>query len=312
MELLSAIFAVVVFPGFLFLSGYGLIFEWLDRKVYARFQNRIGPPWYQPEADFIKLLAKEIVVPKGASEKMFRILPAFAMAAVVTAIFMIPLWGNPVTSFEGDIIVVVYLLTIPTATFFLGGWSSTSPYSTIGAMRVLTQLFAYEVPLLLVVLGPAILAGTWNISKIMEFFAMNPQLLFVNIIGLIISIIALQGKLERVPFDIPHGETEIGCGPFTEYSGRPLAFFLLAVDMEMIVGSALINAIFLGGTNGFFGIMGFLIFTFKLVLIVIALAAMKALMARIRIEQMVNFCWKILAPLALVQVLINIIVKAYL
>jgi NADH-quinone oxidoreductase subunit H len=157
---------ILIFPGFLFLAVYGLLLQWVDRKLCAVMQNRMGPPWFQPYADFIKLLAKEVIVPEEASGSMFRVLPFFALAAVMTALVCIPVGHGALCSFQGDLIVVVYLLTIPTVTFFLAGWSSKSPYSTVGSMRVLTQLFAYEVPLMLSLIGPAILAGSWNITEI--------------------------------------------------------------------------------------------------------------------------------------------------
>lgn len=313
METIKAAFALLIFPGLLFLSSYGMFAEWLDRKLYARMQYRIGPPWFQPFADFVKLMGKEVIVPRAADRGLFKILPSFAGAAVCTSILMIPVWGpRSVFSFQGDLVAVIYLLTIPTVTFFLGGWSSTSPFAAIGSLRVLTQLFAYEVPLLMAVLGPAILSGTWSIEGIAAYFTAHPGLLPVNLIGLAISLVALQGKLERVPFDIPHGETEIVGGVFTEYSGRLLAFFLLATDMEMVVGAALISAVFLGGAMGLPGFAGFLLFVLKSVIIIFILSAMRALMARIRIEQMIGFCWKVLAPAALAQTLVNLIVKALL
>jgi len=223
---------------------------------------------------------------------------------------MIPVWSNSaILSFQGDLIVVLYLLTIPTATFFLAGWSSVSPYSMVGAIRVITQLFAYEIPLMLVLLGPAILAGSWRISDISWFMFSRPEYMLSQFVGFVIAVICLQGKLERVPFDIPHGETEIVGGAFTEYTGRLYAMFLLTMNMEMVAGAALLNAVFLGGALGFGGFIGFVIFLVKTMLVVFLLAAMKALMARIRIEQMVNFCWKILAPLALAQIFLNVVTK---
>ena len=310
-ETIKAALAVLVFPGFLFLSFYGMAAEWLDRKFYARMQYRIGPPWFQPFADFTKLMGKEVIIPEAADRVLFRVLPGIAVASVCTSILMIPVWGDEaVFSFQGDLIAVIYLLTIPTVTFFLGGWSSTSPYAAIGSIRVLTQLFAYEVPMMMAVLGPAILSGTWSIEGISACLSAHPALILINLIGLAVALVALQGKLERVPFDIPHGETEIVGGSFTEYSGRLLAFFLLATDMEMVVGAALISAVFLGGSLGLPGLLGFALFVGKTIAIIFVLATMRALMARIRIEQMIAFCWKILAPAALIQILINLIAKA--
>jgi len=300
---------ILIFPGFLFLATYGMLLQWVDRKLCAVMQNRMGPPWFQPLADFIKLLAKEVIVPDEADNTMFRVLPYFAMAAVMTAMVSIPVGETALFSFQGDLVAVIYLLTIPTVTFFLAGWSSKSPYSTVGSMRVLTQLFAYEVPLMLALIGPAILAGTWNISEISAFFAAHPSLIPAQLLGFLAAIIALQGKLERLPFDIPHAKNEIAGGQFTEYSGRLLDFFLLAVDMELVVGAALLNAVFLGGALGLTGIAAIALFLAKTLAITFLLALLKVLMARIRIEQMINFCWKYLAPVAMAQVLFDIFLK---
>jgi len=309
-SLAPSAFSLLVFPGFLFLGAYGTLAQWVDRKLYARMQRRVGPPWYQPVADLVKLLAKETIVPQAADMAVFQLLPAVAVAAACTAMLMVPVWGpGAVVSFQGDLIAVLYLLTIPTATFFLAGWSSTSPYAAVGSVRALTQLFSYEVPLFLSVIGAAILAGSLSVQEIAAFFAARPALLAVNLPGLCVALLALQGKLERVPFDIPHAETEVVGGPFTEYSGGLLALFLAATDMEMVVGAALISAVFLGGSLGLTGAAGFALFVAKTLGVVFILALMRALMARIRLEQMLGFCWKILAPVALAQILADILIK---
>jgi NADH-quinone oxidoreductase subunit H len=301
---------IVIFPGFLFLAVYGLFLQWVDRKLCAVMQNRMGPPWFQPYADFVKLLAKEVIVPDEARGGMFRVLPFFALAAVMTALVSIPVGHNALFSFQGDLVAVIYLLTIPTVTFFLAGWSSSSPYSTVGSMRVLTQLFAYEVPLMLSLIGPAILAGSWNLTEIATFFAARPVLIPAQLLGFVAALIALQGKLERMPFDIPHAKNEIVGGQFTEYSGRLLNFFLLAVDMELVVGAALVNAVFLGGSLGLSGAPSIVMFLGKTLAVTFLLALLKVLMARIRIEQMINFCWKYLAPIAMAQVAFDIFLKS--
>lgn len=309
MEILPSLGYLFLFPGFLFLAVYGMFLQWVDRKLCAVMQNRMGPPWFQPLADFIKLLAKEVIVPDEANPTLFRVLPFFAMAAIMTALVSIPVWGEALFGFQGDLIAVIYLLTIPTVTFFLAGWSSKSPYATVGSMRVLTQLFAYEVPLMLALIGPAILAGSWNITEISAFFAAHPVLIPAQLLGFAAALIALQGKLERLPFDIPHAKNEIAGGQFTEYSGRLLNFFLLAVDMELVVGAALLNAVFLGGALGLTGPAAIGVFLAKTLFITFLLALLKVLMARIRIEQMINFCWKYLAPVAMAQLVFDIFLK---
>jgi len=272
--MLIDLFNIVIFPGFLFLSVAGLAAEYIDRKLYARLQNRIGPPWFQPLADFIKLAAKEDIVPAEANPRMFKAMPIFALTATITAFFYIPLWrAQALYSFNGDLIVTIYLLTIPTLTFFLGGWYSTSLYSKIGAIRSLTQLFAYEVPLLMCVLAPALLANTWSLSEMALFYGRHPWYWALNLIGFAISIIALLGKLEKVPFDIPEAETEIVGGTFTEYSGRLLALFKLSIDIETIVGASLVAAVYLPFGLELAPALGLLVYFAKLLFIIAVMSA---------------------------------------
>jgi NADH-quinone oxidoreductase subunit H len=306
------LFEMIIFPGFIFLGVLGMIFEYVDRILYARLQNRKGPPWFQPFADFIKLGAKEDVIPREADSVMFKLTPLLAAAATVGASFYIPMWGGgALHSFTGDAVVVIYLLTIPTLSFFLAGWYSTSLYSTVGAVRTITQLFAYEVPLFLVILAPGILARTWSLSEMAVFYSRHPYLCASNILGFIVAIVALQGKLERIPFDIPEAETEIVAGTFTEYSGRLLVIFRLAIDIETVVGAALISAVFIPFGIELGGALGCLVFIVKVAFVMFILAVFKTSVARLRIEQMVNFCWKYVAPAAVLQLLISMVVGAY-
>jgi NADH-quinone oxidoreductase subunit H len=319
MEVLKTLLYIFVYPGMLFLFLYATFCEWVDRKVYARLQNRMGPMYtgrqgiLQPVADFLKLLAKEDILPERADAVMFTLLPIVILAVVCTAALYLPVWhyspsAPSVISFPGDLIVVVFLLTLPTLIFFLAGWYSSGFFSAVGGTRVITMLFGYEVPLLLAVLGSAMLAGSWRLVDISLFYQAHPLLLLPNTLGFIVALIALQAKLERVPFDLPHAETEIVGGTFTEFSGRKLAFFRLAIDVEMVVGSGLIAAVFLGGfSNNLLG--GFVLFVAKTLLIVVLLSIIRAMFARIRIDQLIHFAWRYLAPLAVVHILIIILIK---
>jgi NADH-quinone oxidoreductase subunit H len=322
MAALKTLLYLFVYPGILFLFIYSTFCEWVDRKVYARLQNRYGPLHtgragiLQPIADFIKLLSKEDIVPEKADKGMFSALPVFGLTIVTLVAMYLPLWHYSVgtvsfNSFPGDIIVVAYLLSLPTLIFFLAGWHSTNLFSTLGGARVLTMLFGYEVPLLLAVLSPAILADSWRLAEIANFYQAKPLLLLVNIIGFFVAIIALQAKLERVPFDIPHAETEIVGGTFTEYSGKKLAFFRLMADIEMVVGAGFIATVFMAGFPGglIWGLVNFII---KTLFIIFLLSVMRAVTSRIRIDQMVNFSWHWLAPLAVLQLLIVIVLKGIL
>jgi NADH-quinone oxidoreductase subunit H len=236
----------------------------------------------------------------------------------------------PFTSFPGDLIVIIYLLSIPTVVYFLAGWHSTNYFAMLGSFRNLTQLFGYEVPLFLALLAPAMLAGVWRgdmwlptnwqISSIGSFYMQHPYLIPLNIIGFIVALIALQAKLERIPFDAPEAETEIVAGALTEYSGKKLALFRLTVDIELVTGSALIAAIFLGGFVlppvhiGGLDIslpLSFILFVVKTLFVIGLLSLMRALMGRLRIDQTVAFSWRWLAPLSLIQILIAIGLKAF-
>ena len=308
--MVQSLFKILIFPGFFFLSTLAMIFEYVDRKLSARMQNRVGPPWYQPAADFIKLVSKETVIPMEADAGIFKAIPLFALAATASAFLYVPIWGKQsLLPFDCDLLVVLYFLTVPTITFFLAGWFSSSLYAEIGSMRAMTQLFAYEVPMYMALLGPALLANTWSVSGITAFYHANPLLSLLNIPGFFVAIIASQGKLERAPFDIPDAETEIVGGTFTEYSGRYLAMFRMAIDCEMVVLAALISAIFFPALLPASPILGFVVFLVKVFVVVFLLALIKTAFARFRIDQMITFCWKTLAPISLLQILIDIIAK---
>jgi NADH-quinone oxidoreductase subunit H len=322
MAVLKTLLYLLVYPGIIFLFVYSTFCEWFDRKVYARLQNRMGPThtgrWgmLQPVADFVKLMSKEDIVPDKADKTLFTLLPIFGLAIVATAGLLLPVWHYSIdtpgfNSFSGDIIVVLYLLSLPTLIFFLAGWSSTNVFSTIGGTRVLTMLFGYEVPLFMAVLSPAILANSWRLVEIATFYQKRPLLILPNLLGFVIAVICVQAKLERTPFDIPHAETEIVGGTFTEYSGKKLGFFRLMIDIELVVSSGLVATVFLGGFPG--GLwLGFLNFVVKTLFVIFFLSLIRALTSRIRVDQVVSFAWKYMAPLAVLQLLIVILIKGLL
>lgn len=326
MATVKVLLYILVFPGFLFQVVFSTLLEWVDRKLYARLQNRRGPLYtgwqgiLQPVADIVKLLAKEDITPKAADKFMFAVLPIVSLASVCTAGLYLPVWHlSGFNSFTGDIIVVAYLLAIPTFVLFLAGWYSVSPFSLMGATRVLTQLFAYEVPFFLAILTPGVIAGSWRLADIAIFPWTSGTwwVIIVQLIAFVVALIALQAKLERVPFDIPEAETEVVGGPLTEYSGKKLALFRLQKDVQMLVGSALVATVFLGGfgaggpVSGIWQVaLGGLQLVVKTALVVCLLSLIRAATGRIRIDQIVTFSWKWLAPMSLVQFLIVLVLKA--
>ncbi len=303
MNTILALIPLLFFPGGLFLLLLGLAYEWVDRKLVAQFQNRIGPRWFQPLADMVKLLAKEEVVPEGVNPVVFVGLPVVALAGALTAALYVPLVGLPPShSFPGDLIVTVYLLSVMTLCIGLAGSNTPDRFSLAGATRTLTQLFSYEAPFLLALLGPAIVAGSWQISQIAAY-ANSRWLILTQPIGFIVALIGLIGKLELPPFDAPEAETEIVAGALTEYSGRGLALFRLGKGVELVVGLTLIAAFYLGG------VANPLFFFIKTLALLLGLAALQSLFARLRIDQTVGLWWRYGAILVLIQLLAMIVLK---
>ena len=320
MNTLLAFIYLLIFPGFVFLFSFSLFTEYLDRKIYARIQRRVGPPFLQPFADLVKLAAKEDVVPEKAEHFMFTAAPLVGLAAIFAAFLYLPIvTTSGLHSFNGDLIVVLYLLTIPTLALFLGGWYSGNVFGQKGGMRVASLLFSYEIPFFLSLLTPALIQGSWRMTDIINFEVVHPIVLIISLLGFIIALISLQGKLERLPFDIPEAETEIVAGPLVEYSGRRLALFRLARDAEMVVGAGLIAVIFLGGPMPLIEtepiylswVCGAFVFLLKTLFVIFLLILIKSAVARIRTDQMISLAYKWLIPLTLVQIFIAIMVRFF-
>jgi NADH-quinone oxidoreductase subunit H len=298
--------ALLLFPGGLFLLTSGLVFEYIDRKLIARFQNRIGPRWFQPLADVVKLLAKEEIMPAGVVKTLFIILPIIALTAALTAALYVPLFGfKPVFSFTGDLVVTLYLLSLMTLCIGLAGANTEDRFSIIGATRALTQLFSYEAPFLLALLGPAIALQTWNISLINQGATQNLWFILAQPIGFVVALVGLMGKLELPPFDAPEAETEIVAGALTEYSGRGFALFKIGRDVELVIGLTLIASFYLGG---FASPLDFL---WKTLVLLLVTAALQSLFARLKIDQTVGLWWRIGVILVLLQ-LVAVIAGKYL
>ena len=318
--MLFLILYILIFPGFLFLLAYALFLEYIDRRIAARMQSRVGPPWYQPLADFVKMLAKEVIDPAGIDRRIFDAAPLVALAAVMTAFIYVPVIGASPLAFEGDLVLVLYLLTIPTIILFLLGWLSRNVYAVMGGIRAVTQFFIYEVPFFLVLLTPGLMAGSWSISVIAAWQQQHVWCALLQPIGFIVALVTLQAKLERPPFDIPEAETEIVAGPWTELTGRRLAIMHLAMDTTLVTGAGLVAVVFLGGPllpwaiepAWLSGLSGFVLFLVKTLGILLILSAIRAATGRIRIDQLNEIGWKYITGAALFQVAIVLVMQSVL
>lgn len=303
MNTLTPLISLLIFPAGLSLIVAGMFYEWVDRKLVARFQNRVGPRWFQPFADVVKLLAKEQITPALTNRVLFVGLPIVAISGALTSALYVPLMGlAPVHSFPGDLIVTIYLLSLLTMCMGLAGWNTGGRFSLIGATRTLTQLFAYEAPFLLALLGPALAAGSWQINIINDY-ARDHWFAISQPIGFIVALIGLMGKLELPPFDAPEAETEIVAGALTEYSGRGLAMFKVGKSAELIVGVTLVSAFYLGGLHG---VVPFLLKTLGVLFL---MTLLQSLLTRLRIDQTVGMWWRFGTILVLAQILVTILLK---
>lgn len=295
MEMVTDLVALLFFPSGIGLILVGLLYQWADRKLIARLQNRMGPRWFQPVADIVKLLSKEEVMPAQANPFLFTGLPIVVLASALTAALYVPVLGIPPTySFPGDLIVTLYLLSLLTVCTGLAGANSPNRFSLVGAVRTLTQLFAYEAPFLLALIGPAIVAQSWQISEVMVC-CQTSWVLLSQPIGFFVALIGLMGKLEMPPFDAPEAETEIVAGALTEYSGRGLALFKLGKAVELVIGLTLIAGFYMGGVANPFS------FFWKTVLLLFLMVVIHALITRFRIDQTVGLWWRIGAMAVLGQ-----------
>lgn len=304
--LFIALFRMLIFPGFLFVFICALAFDWLDRRMIARFQGRVGPPWYQPLADFIKLLAKEDIVASGTGELAAAALPIGSLAAVLTASMYIPVGNIVGVAFEGDLIVVLFLLSLPALAYFLAGWISVGVYSIVGGHRSLLQYFSYEVPFLMALASPAVLSGSWSIAGIRAYQAQTVWGALIQPLGFVLAVIGLIGKLKRDPLDIPKAKSEVVAGPLTDFSGRKLALWHLSMYMQTVLGIFLLVNLYFGESAFFEVLPAFPIFTLKALGILVVLSTASALYARLRIDQLMDLGWRVLAPLALLQIFANL------
>jgi len=308
------LFSVLVYPGIVFLIVISLFYQWVDRRFFAKLQNRYGPLYtgpkgmLQPLADLIKLLAKEDIEPSAVDRPLFRAVPVLLLTLALTALFIVPVTGTiALVSFEGDLIFLIFIMSLVAILAFLGGWGSTNMFSTIGGMRAALQSLGYEVPMAISFIGPAIMAGSLSVSRIVQWQS-SPSgywAILLNPLGFGIVITAFLAELERIPFDIPEAETEIVAGWQTEFSGRKLALIRLAFDLELVLASGLTVALFLGGPTGPIPyIPGIVWFIIKTLIVVLIFSNLRALFARFRIDQMVSGSWKYLVPLSILQIVI--------
>ncbi len=296
----------LIFPGFLFTALVGMVASWIDRKVTARVQWRVGPPLLQPLYDFVKLLGKETIVPKNGSKLTFLAAPIFGLVAVTmvsTMIWSAMLW--PSKGFQGDIIVVLYFLMVPSIAVIIGAFASRNRIASLGGSREMKLMLADELPFLIAVFVAIIqTGGSLKLGQIVMYQQTYGMILcsISGILAMIVAVLTMQAKLTLVPFDIPEAETEIMSGVFVEYSGPPLAILKLTRMMMLFTLPMFLVLVFLGGVD-FHG-WNILWSILKYVVLLVLIILIRNTNPRVRIDQALRFFWGPVTFIGIVAVIL--------
>jgi NADH-quinone oxidoreductase subunit H len=313
--------AVVVF---VLITAFAYTLLW-ERKLLGRFQarygpNRAGPVGYlQPLADVVKLIFKEDFVPQGANRLLFQIAPVISVFAAVAAVAVIP-FGDPIEVFGQNVnlvgadlnIGVLFLFALSGLGFYgliLGGWASGNKYSLLGSARTAAQLVSYEVAMGLSVIGVIMMAQSLSLVDIVNAQRDTVWYVLVQPLGFAIFLIAAVAETNRAPFDMPEAESELVAGYHTEYGGLKFAMFFLAEYINMIIISALGATLFLGGFAGPF-LWGWVWLAIKIAVLLFLFIWLRATLPRLRYDRLMQFGWKILLPLATLNLVVTAIVVA--
>ncbi|MGQ9628328.1 MAG: NADH-quinone oxidoreductase subunit NuoH [Anaerolineae bacterium] len=306
--------AIIAILGFLIITVMALTY--IERKIVSRIADRIGPnrtgPFgiFQPIADTLKLLIKEDTTPAWADRWVFLLAPAVISFAALIAYSILPFGPGMVgTDINIGVIFVVAFGSLTTVAILMAGWGGRNKYSLLGGMRAVAQMVSYEVPMVLAMLGPVMLVGSMSLVDIVKAQSGVRWLILAQPIGFLIYFIAGIAETNRSPFDIPEAESELVAGFHIEYSGIKFALFFLAEYINMFTVSAMATVLFLGGWRGPFAeqvpILGFLYFIIKVYIVIFLFVWFRGTFPRLRVDQLMDFAWKFLVPLALVNLFLT-------
>lgn len=284
---------------------------WVERRMLALWQDRLGPnrvgPFgiFQVFADMVKIFLKEDWIPKFANRKVFVIAPAIVMVAILFSFAVIPFApGIVVLNLNVGVLFFLACSAIGAYSIVLAGWSSNNKYSLLGAVRGAAQMISYEVFMGLSLMGVVMLAGSFDLSKIVlaqkGMWNIIPQF-----IGFVIFFIAGVAETHRLPFDIPEAESELIAGYHSEYSGMKFGMFFVGEYLGITLISAFITTLFLGGWLGPAFLPPIVWFLLKTIVFILVFILLRASLPRPRYDQLLAFGWKVILPLALLNILIT-------
>lgn len=306
--------------GLVGMFGFSLVIFtiWLERKLYGRIQDRLGPnrvgPWgiFQTFPDMIKIFTKEYITPIGVDKIVYNLAPILSVSAVLLTWAVIPFAPTIVgTDVNVGVLYLVAVGSIGALGIILAGWSSNNKYSLLGAFRAVAQVVSYEVPMVLALLIPVLLGQSMGVNSLVK--AQNVWFIILSPVAALIFFTSSLAETGRAPFDLLEAESELVAGYQTEYSGLKFGMFYVGEFLHAFTISALMAALFLGGWRGpwveqvpILGVAWFFIKTFIVYFVVVLI---RISMPRLRIDQMLNFNWKFLTPLALVLLIVTAIVE---
>ena len=292
--------AVLVWPGLLGGALLGWLFLWITRKIMARLQGRKGPPFYQPFFDFVKLMSKETIVPGGTNRIIFYGLPLVALISVSFALSLIPIPGNPLRSFNGDLILLIYLLEMPALCDILAGFATRSLYAQVGATREAILSLGYNLPFLTALIALAVHAKSSSLREIVAATP-SPAIVFVAL-ALLLSVPA---RLKSNPFSIANAESEIVAGIHTEYNSKPLAIFELVHGLELTALVGLFAVLFLPFAHSL--VAALVIYIFCTLVLIFLTTGLASATARLKIQNAFSFFWSWGAAAAVLAIVVALI-----
>lgn len=290
------------------LTTAGVFLIWVERKVGARFQDRLGPnrvgPFglFQNVADAFKLVMKELIFPQGIDLMVFALAPLLAIVSVVGLWAVIPLAPRLIgADVNVGVLYIVAIGGVGTLSIIMGGWSSNNKYALLGALRTVAMLVAFEIPMVIVLLIPTMFAGSMGMSQIVQ--SQDTWYILLAPIAAFIFFLSSLAEAGRTPFDLVEAESEIVAGYNIEYSGMMFGMFMVAEFFHSFTIAALTATLFLGGWRGpladTYPILGLIYFLIKTGLLYFVVMWIRYSFPRIRIDQMLGLNWKLLTPLAL-------------
>lgn len=315
-ETTGSLFRFIVFPGFTFAALFSsILMIWVERKFVAKVQLRVGPQYagkyggiLQNFADLLKLLFKEIVVPDTADRKVFFAVPLALMFVAGALLAIVPAGpdfyiANP----SVGVVLVFALIGLSPIVALLAGWASNSKYSFLGGLRALHQMVAYEIPMILSVVGVVILSGSLSLVSIVGAQS-KVWFILLQPLGAVVFFVALLAELERIPFDLPEADSELVAGWQTEYSGMTFGVFTLATYIKFYALSGVFTTFFLGGWYGPSPVPPEVWFILKTFLVMVVMMLPRAVMPRVRIDTLLRGGWSRLMLLAFANLFIAVLI----